>query len=535
MHEKIITYKNAALEKWNNIEKPLRIKIILITVFLLIALFLTIYLTTRPNWIVLESNSDIQTIGKMQNAFDSAGIKNKITQNGTSIQVQDKDINKAKLLLAENNITQSGFSFEDALNANTIGSSETDKKEIYLRAYQTEIAEQIKNIEGIEDADVKLVLPSDSLIFNDNKKEASAGVVVTTSTELTSAQTLTIARLVSMSVEGLSMDNIEIIDQNAKSLYSGSSTQDVYSNKEDIENKKTKEIEMQIRAALAQLYDDVNIIPNVKFDWSNKSQRDVYYTTPIEDSTVGVPKSQVVESESVVNGSSGAEPGVGANDQTVNNYSISESSESSTYDATKESSEYLYNQSEIITDTQGGTIQLDESSISIVVYNYKEFKEEDLINNKTLTSSYTWEDFKADNSAETRLEIDPDLIETLRVGTGISNLTMVGYEKPMFIDYVKEPIQTEQIILLIVLIALLALLAFGLIKKAQPDDVEEIEPEISIEDLIVSNKREDEKVAEELEKIEIDENSHIFKIECFIEESPEDVARILRNWLSDRS
>lgn len=533
MHEKLISYKNAAIEKWNAIEKPLRVKIILISIFLVIALFLTIYLTTRPSWIVLESNSDITTIGKMQNAFDSAGIKSKITNNGTSIQVQEKDLNQAKLLLAENNITQSGFSFQDALDANSIGSSETDKKEIYLRAYETEIAEQIKTIDGIESAVVKLVLPSDSLIFNSNKTEASAGVTVVTSKELTSAQTLTIARLVSMSVEGLSTENIEIVDQNAKSLYSGASSEGSYSNKEDVENKKVTEIEMQIRAALSQLYDDVNIIPNIKFDWSNVQQRDIYYSSPIEDSTVGVPKTQVTETESIVNGTSGAEPGVASNDQTANNYAISETSENSTYDATKESNDYLYNQSEVVTDTQGGTVNLNESSISIVVYNYKEYKEDELKSNDTINKSYSWEDFKADNSTQTRLEIDEDLIETLRVGTGISNLTMVGYEKPLFVDSVSEPIQIEQIILLIILIVLIALLAFGLIKKAQPDDVEEIEPEISIEDLIVSNKREDEKVAEEIEKLKIDKDEYIFKIEALIDENPEEVVKILRNWINE--
>lgn len=533
MHEKLISYKNTILEKWNGIEKSLRLRIVLISIFLIIALFLTIYLTTKPNWVVLESNSDIQTIGKMQNVFDSAGIKNKIMNNGTSIQVQSGDINQAKLLIAENNITQTGFSFEDALNANSIGSSETDKKEIYLRAYETEIAEQIKTIDGIESAVVKLVLPSDSLIFNNKQKEASAGVTVVTSTELTSAQTLTIAKLVSMSVEGLSMKNIEIVDQNAKSLYSGYDSENSYSNKEDAENRKIKEIEMQVRAALSQLYDDVNIIPNIVIDWRTISQRDVKYTTPIEDSSVGVPKTQVTETENIVNGASGSEPGVGSNDQTANNYSISESSENSTYDATKDTSEYLYNQSETVTDSQGGTINLGESSISIVVYNYKEFSEEDLKNNKTITKDYTWENFKADNSTQTKIEIDEDLIQTLKVGTGITNLTMVGYEKPLFVDQVNTPIQTEQIILLIVLLALIGLLAFGLIRKTQTEDIEEIEPEISIEDLIVSNKREDEKVAEEIDKIQIDENSYIFKIETFIEENPEEVAKILRNWISE--
>lgn len=269
MQEKIRNKFTEIKGKWNEIDKGLRTKIIVLTVFILIALGITIYLTARPKWVVLESNSDISTIGQIENIFDENDIKSKITKNGSSIEVTDKDVNKAKILLAEKNITKSGFTFDDAFKTSTIGMTESDKEQMYLVASETALAEHIKAIEGIDSANVKLVIPDQSVLFENDKTEASASINVVTNKEFSDDQAVTIARLVAMSVEGLDMKNIEIVDQNANSLYSGSSNDlTSYSSKEDVEKQKKKDIEMQVRTALTKLYDDVNIITNLKIDWN---------------------------------------------------------------------------------------------------------------------------------------------------------------------------------------------------------------------------------------------------------------------------
>ena len=129
--------------------------------------------------------------------------------------------------------------------------------------------------------------------------------------------------------------------------------------------------------------------------------------------------------------------------------------------------------------------------------------------------------------------MDQQLLDTIRIGTGIENVTLTGYEKPIFVDRVVNPINVQQIIILIILVVLIALLAFALIKKAQPAEIEEIEPEISIEDLIATNKREDEEVAEKIAGINEIESEFKLKIEDFIDENPEAAAQLLRNWLND--
>ncbi len=535
MQETISKYKEKIVDKWNSVDKGVRIKAICVLIALIAALALTIYLAVRPKWVVIEGNADIQTIGVIQNAFDDAGISNKITRNGTSISVEEKDVNQAKLLIAEKNITKSGFTFEDALdaNGNGIGLSESDKDQLYLRAYETEIAEQIKTIDGVDSAKVRLVLPDDTVFFEKENNEASAGITIFGSKEITKEQALTIARLVSMSVKGLSMSNIEIVDQNANSLYSGSSNDtSSYSSKEDIENQKKKEIELKIRAALANLYDDVNIISNLKIDWNQRQQKTITYTPPVNDMTVGVPKIRTREDEEVLNGTEGNAPGTDTNDVAAPNYATGDETGSS-YNGTKETNEYIYNQDEVVVDYKGGEVVPDQSSISIVVYNNREY-DEALLRETGALDNVTWDEFKEQNSAVQNLDIDQALLNSIIVGTGIENVSIVGYEKPVFIDEVVEPLKIEQIVILAILALLLVLLAFGLIKKTHPDEVEEIEPELSVEDLLVSTKIEDEKEAERIADIDTNVESEYKKqIEKFISEKPDAVAQLLRNWLSD--
>ena len=245
-----------------------------------------------------------------------------------------------------------------------------------------------------------------------------------------------------------------------------------------------------------------------------------------------MPKVQKEQTESVVNGQVGAEPGIESNDQNPTNYAMGGET-TGNYDASNKETEFGYNEQEQLKEVSGGSFVPNESSVAVTVYKYKYYNEEELKKNKTLNKDLTWEQFKEQNGAPTLIEMDQELLDTIKTGTGIENVTLTGYEKPIFVDKVKQPIKIEQIIVLIILVVLIGLLAIALIKKAQPDEIEEIEPEISIEDLIATNVREDEEMAEKIAGINEIESEFKLKIEDFINEKPEAAAQLLRNWLNE--
>ena len=67
-------------------------------------------------------------------------------------------------------------------------------------------------------------------------------------------------------------------------------------------------------------------------------------------------------------------------------------------------------------------------------------------------------------------------------------------------------------------------------RSARPLTVEEKEPELSVEEMLRTTKEQQEP----LEDIDLQEKSEIRKaIEKFVDENPEAVALLLRNWLND--
>ena len=533
MHEKLLSYKAKFAEKWGNIDKSLRNKIIVIAIGLVVILGLLLYISFKPKWVVLKSNTDPEIIGQIETVLNDNQVKNKLLDRGTGIEVLEKDESRAKILIAGSEIGKEGLTFDDVSANIDIGMTENDKNQQYQRLKEAEMEQLIESFENVKDAKVKLALPEDTVVFNNNKKEASAGVTLNVDNTFTEEQGAIIANLIASSVEGVKVENVTIADTKGKLLYSGKENNGIsHSKKEEIEKNKTTEIETKIQDTLKPLYDEVKVISSVKFDWDKIQERNLVLTPPVQDATVGVPKTQKEQTESVVNGEVGAEPGVESNDQTPTNYAMAGNNTGS-YDGSSKETEFGYNENEQLKEVAGGSFVPEQSSVAVTVYKYKYYNQEDLIKNKTINKELTWEQFKEQNNQPVLIDMDQQLLDTIRTGTGIENVTLTGYEKPIFIDKVKQPIKAEQIIVLIILVVLIALLALALIKKAQPDEIEEIEPEISIEDLIATNKREDEEVAEQLAGINEVESEFKLKIESFIDENPEAAAQLLRNWLND--
>lgn len=83
-------------------------------------------------------------------------------------------------------------------------------------------------------------------------------------------------------------------------------------------------------------------------------------------------------------------------------------------------------------------------------------------------------------------------------------------------------------IILAVLIA--GLLIFIIIRSMRPVAVEETEPELSVEDMLATTKENRQPV----EDIDLQDKSETrVAIEKFVDENPEAVALLLRNWLND--
>ena len=146
----------------------------------------------------------------------------------------------------------------------------------------------------------------------------------------------------------------------------------------------------------------------------------------------------------------------------------------------------------------------------------------------------TWEQFKSQNTQPVAQTVDQTWIDLISAGTGIdsANISVLAYQRPWFEDSTSGNVFTRVTFWLQIALAaiILGILVFVIIRSARPLTVEETEPELSVEQMLAATKENQPAV----DDIDIQEKSETRKaIEKFVDENPEAVALLLRNWLND--
>ena len=223
-------------------------------------------------------------------------------------------------------------------------------------------------------------------------------------------------------------------------------------------------------------------------------------------------------------------PGTDSNDE--NDYYIQNSgSGNSSY----ESEEIHYLPSEKTTKTMRSLdiINRDNSSGAIVLKRVRQYSERDL-EVLGLLGEMTYEEYKIRNSEPVEVT-DEELLagyrEAFSMATGIdgSRLAIRIIEIPNYVDLPEEGINWNLILTIVLFVLIIGLLIFVVFRVSKPEEVIETEPELSVEKLLATTKEN-----QSLEDLEFSEGSETKRmIEKFVDENPEAVAALLRNWLSD--
>ena len=150
------------------------------------------------------------------------------------------------------------------------------------------------------------------------------------------------------------------------------------------------------------------------------------------------------------------------------------------------------------------------------------------------TGDLSWAEFKEANGEILPIEnLDTQMIiQAISAASGIpqANISVMAYTVPMFNDYVSETEFVKDILPIIIAVIILAFLAFIVWRSLRPVKVTEVETELSVDELLAAT-RENQKPVEE---IDMEEKSEVRKaIDKFVDENPEAVAILMRNWLSD--
>ena len=144
----------------------------------------------------------------------------------------------------------------------------------------------------------------------------------------------------------------------------------------------------------------------------------------------------------------------------------------------------------------------------------------------------TFDEFRIANSERSKTEVDEDVYNVVAMATGIpvANIQIVAYDEPVFVPSEDTGVPVTNIFIIALIILILGLLAFVVIRSMRAEkQQEEEEQELSLDNLLQSTQE-----STELEEIDSEGKSEVrLLIEKFVDENPDAVANLLRNWLTE--
>lgn len=530
MVERVKQIPTKLLEFWNKYTSKQKTIIISVIVVVVIAIAALTMFLTKTQYKYFMSFEDTKGSNELIKLLEGSDIQYQLSKDGKTIYVEEGKTTEALLLTGENDIPKSGMSWTDALT-NDMSTTEKEKNKKMELAFQNDMRSYLKSVDGVKDASVVISAPEDDTTILTEKRETSVSVILDLTEELSDSAIKGMATYLYTAVGNTSADKVTIIDSAGNLLFGGDAEGTLtgkISGIAEYKEKLSKIISNNVMEVLLQYgYNDVKIgSSNIVY---NTDQVNELYTeyTPAEGQEQGV-KDSDYSYKTNSNSGSGGIPGTDSNADDTD-YMITDGGNTS-QETTLDKNNYLPNKRETTTTYGTGAVKPKESSMAIVLKKYKIYNEEDLETSGEL-SGMTFEQFRLANSDTTPLTVDEQVLDLVSKTTGIdtTNLSVVAFEQPIFNEKAQEEAPLNTYLMIFLIVAIVALLIFVIFKGTAPVEVTEQEPELSVEQLLATTKDN-----QSLDDIEFDDKSETRKmIEKFVDENPEAVAQLLRNWLNE--
>lgn len=212
--------ENSRDDVWSKMSGGQKASIIGVGGIVLVALlFGVFFFSPTTNLVPLFSDLSSTDAAEIVEYLEASNIQYELKYGGSTILVPEKDVHRLRLTLSSQGIPRSGVVGFEIMDEVKMGSTDFDRKMSYLRALQGELTRTIRQINGVNDARVHIVLPEES-VFISKSKPASAAVLldIQPGVELDSSQVKGIVHLVARSVEGLDPEDVTVIDTNGRIL-----------------------------------------------------------------------------------------------------------------------------------------------------------------------------------------------------------------------------------------------------------------------------------------------------------------------------
>ena len=539
MREKVKEIPEKFKVFWDKYTSKQKTIVIAIICVVLIAIGVVAWLASRPTWSKWQVFDSVDDANTMTKALDDQSITWKASSDGKTIYVHQDDMTNALYAMSDNGLTDKGYTWDDAFN-NSMSTTESEKDQKRVLALQSEIRQSLIQYKFIDDANVFINVPESTYTVLSSDDAETAKTSITASIELNdknkdllddkTAETL--AYWLANTV-GTDVKNVIINDTDGKCIYNGNTSDGLggvlTGGSTEYCNKLRNTIADNVTTLLIRCgYDDAQVgTDGIQFDMNKIETLTKEYSVD-DGREYGYPTNLYTYSSKGASGNGGT-PGTDSNDSDTDYVNNSSSGTSNTVDVQK-LTDLLTNEKVQNIKQETPAIKLADSSLGIVVRKYTVYKEDDLKADGTLDKT-TWDQFISQNNKISTTTVSTDEINLISAATGVSanKITVLAYNVPQFVSSTKSSNGISNYLMIILTVLIIALLIFVILRGASPLAAEDEEPELSVEQLLATTKEN-----QSLDDIEFSDKSETRKmIEKFVDENPEAVAQLLRNWLND--
>ncbi|NMB53315.1 MAG: flagellar M-ring protein FliF [Leptolinea sp.] len=273
MLAKITTQATSFWEK----QKPTQ-RVILIAVAVLVVVMVPVLITwaTQPTYSVAYSGLDESDAGSIVEQLKTSGIDYKL--QGTTILVQSDKLYDVRLQMANAGLPKGGSAGYELLSQNTLGMTEFTQRVTYQRAIEGELERTIGSLDAVEGVRVHIVTPEKTLLADEQAPTtASITIQERTGRHLDAGQIRAITYLTANAVEGLSAENVVVVNTEGDVLAAGTSDETAgavsqVDSRRAAELAAASDVQKKVKTLL-----DTALGPNksvvqasVRLDWSDK-------------------------------------------------------------------------------------------------------------------------------------------------------------------------------------------------------------------------------------------------------------------------
>jgi flagellar M-ring protein FliF len=212
---------SSAMEQlFEKVGGPRRVAMIGVGVVALVAIFGVSRWATTPDLVPAFSGVPLESVGKMTDALDAAGVTYQLERGGTDIMVSTTDLARARVVLASSGLPAQGRPGMELFDQPSWGMTDFAQKINYRRALEGELERTISTMKGIERAQVHLAIKETQAFRRAGDAPAEASVVV----KLRNGQrpeadvVRGISQLVASSIDNLEAQRVAVLDDGGRLL-----------------------------------------------------------------------------------------------------------------------------------------------------------------------------------------------------------------------------------------------------------------------------------------------------------------------------